>query len=149
MTPEEAEILIKDGEAVYTVVERKLKPFETTCPLCNGDKDVKNCAQCAGAGTIVRQIKIDINGEDIVAITVALKTPRTPTIESDHIERAYLGGYGAEAAAKRIEAYGESNRELINSLIVGYEPADDPKTGTGRRYDYGRSVTYSPDGGRK
>lgn len=144
VTPEEAKELIEDGEAVYIVVERTFKPFEMTCTLCEGDKTVKNCALCGGKGTVTKSYTVDINGDDIVAITVALKTPRTPTIEQGHIERAYVDGI--KVAQDRIEAYGESNRDFINSLIVGYEPADDPKTGTGRRYDYGRSVIYTPEG---
>jgi len=139
VTPEEAKELIQDGEAVWIVIHRERKPFQITCTLCRGDKEVKNCAECRGKGVLERYYTIDSYGDDIVAISIALRTPRTPTVESEHIFRAYVDGY--LPSQKRIEEYGRLNAEFTRSLIVGEEPPDDPKTGTGRKYDFGRPIT--------
>ena len=138
VTLEEARELVHDGEAVWIVTARRQKAFEATCTLCGGDKEIKNCAQCQGKGLVERFYTIDELGDDIVAISVALKTPRTPTIEASHVTRAYVDGY--LPAQKRIEEYGRLNNEMTLSLISGYEPEDNPKTGTGRTYDYGRPI---------
>jgi hypothetical protein len=67
----------------------------------------------------------------------ALKTPRVATIEKAHIYRAYVDGDKEEA--ERIEAYGLMTLEARIEMGIKPEPADDPKTGTGRNYDTGRS----------
>jgi hypothetical protein len=119
-----------------------------------------------------------VYGEDIITTvrtkgkrlssTIKKKTPRSPTVESNHILR-FIGalGSGQDAAAERIKQYGMLTlKERIKLLVVNFnstefeeawrkweadpsqafplefrfEPPDDPDTMTGRRYDYGRSV---------
>lgn len=97
----------------------------------------------------------------------AKRTPRVPTIESKHIWRALgMSGMGSMAARSRWDEYElitlkERIRLLVDTNVEQFEiawklweydtsrpfplplreePADDPKTGTGRRYDYGRSI---------
>jgi hypothetical protein len=73
-----------------------------------------------------------------------MKTPRVATIESEHIERAYVEG--VKEAAERIEEYGmlilDARTYVGPNRIpaIKPEPPDDPKTGTGRRYDFGRAI---------
>jgi len=100
--------------------------------------------------------------------SAAKRTPRVATIESKHILRALgIVGLGSGAARKRWDEYELITlKERIRLLSphksveefeaawllweqdttkpfpIAYreEPADDAKTGSGRRYDYGRSI---------
>lgn len=152
VTLTEATRMVKNGEASWLVKTREYGTELAICDLCNGGEDVYNCAQCGGTGTqLIESISEDY-GNDIVLVSrppadktekkrssaLAAKTPRTATIEANHINLAYC--LGNKAAQERIEEYGELNRKFLSSLIVGFEPADDPKTGTGRNFDYGRSI---------
>lgn len=156
VSDEEAKELMLNGEAVNVVIERTQKPIQVTCDLCKGDKTVKNCAQCRGTGEVTRFYTVDTYGDDIVAVSVAIKTPRVATTESKHIYRAYVNGM--KGAQERIEIYGESTLNLLAELGAELrtsrysnppnqvvkpgkpEPEDDQKKGTGRRFDYGRAV---------
>lgn len=95
---------------------------------------------------------------------LAKKTPRVATIESEHLEKAFSGAVEtrivngkrtrvwvnlepmAQAAQDRIEEYGRlilDARAFVGKdriPAIKTEPADDPKTGQGRRYDYGRAI---------
>ena len=147
-----ADEMVKKGEARWTVTARKRGTQENVCPLCSGSEDVKNCAQCNGTGKVLAAAVWDTYKLDIVLVSqasvdkkekkyrpaLALKTPRVATIEWQHIRRAYVDG--VKEAAERIEEYGRMNKEMIASLIVGYEPEDNPKTGEGRKYDHGRAI---------
>lgn len=149
----EADELVKKGSARWAVKARERGHQQETCPLCGGDKKVKNCARCSGSGEISVAVVWDTFSEhEIVSVSqasidksekkyrpsLAMKTPRVATIEEAHIVRAYVDGN--QAAKERIEEYGELGREFINSLIVGMEPEDDAKKRAGRTYDYGRAV---------
>jgi hypothetical protein len=94
----------------------------------------------------------------------AIKTPRTPTIESEHIEKAYSDSLitehvngmkirywgttdkAAQVARERIEEYGRLIQEArhfqgINRIpTIKPEPENNSTTGEGREYDYGRAI---------
>ncbi len=153
VSPEVAAKLIADGRAKHLVVGRAYVNVDVLCQLCKGDETFINCALCGGKRTMKEQRPIEtFNREAIVATSVdrtsrkyrpsvAAKTPRVATIEKAHIER---NAEGRGDARERLEAYGQMIKEFQASLIVGYEPPDDPKTMTGRKYDYGRPVLYTP-----
>jgi hypothetical protein len=150
--------LVKEGAAKWIVASRSRGVRDVVCDLCNGNKEIVNCAQCGGDGIMEESYVEDIPGTDIVYTSadpvdeeerkkrkwLAPKTPRVATIESEHIERAYV--YENKEAQERIEEYGMlilDARTYVGKdrhMVIGVEPADDPKTGTGRNYDYGRSI---------
>jgi hypothetical protein len=150
--------LVKSGEASWIVIERKRGTQEVTCSLCKADPEVKKCAQCGGTGKQTVNFTDNIPGTDIVYTSsesvdldekkkrkwLAPKTPRVATIESEHIELAYVEG--VKEAAERIEEYG---RLILDArCFVGKdripcikpEPANNRATGQGRDYDYGRAI---------
>lgn len=153
-----ADAMVKAGQARWTVTARERGTQEVICPMCGGSKDVKNCANCGGSGKLLEAAEWDTYNNDIVLVSqasadkkekkyrpaLALKTPRVATIESEHIERAYVEG--VKDAQDRIEEYGMlilEARAFVgpNKIpIIIAEPADDPKTGTGRNCDYGRAI---------
>jgi hypothetical protein len=171
----QADEMVKKGEARWVVTARERGTQEKICPLCHGDEDVKNCAGCNGNGKHTVAAVWDTYNNDIVLVSraavdlkekkyrpaLAMKTPRVATIESEHIERAYVDGN--RAAQARIEEYGYlilearafvGPAECKHSVetkctrcgILGKipaiksEPADDVKTGEGRKYDWGRAI---------
>lgn len=95
---------------------------------------------------------------------LAMKTPRVATIESEHVQMAYSGSVDtrmvngrktrvwsyleprAQAAQDRIEEYGRlilDARMFVGKdrvPIIKAEPNDNPKTGQGREFDYGRAI---------
>jgi hypothetical protein len=153
-----ADEMVKKGEARWCVVKRERGIREVTCTLCGGDPEVKNCARCGGRGAITVSAVWDTYTMDIVLVSqasadlkekkyrpaLAMKTPRVATIESEHIERAYIEG--VKEAAERIEEYGMlilDARAFVgpNKLpAIGIEPENNAKRGEGRDYDYGRAV---------
>ena len=181
-----ATVMVARGEAKWVVIKRTYEPRDLTCPMCHGDKEVKNCAQCFGKGTILIQHPIEEYNNEIVygsekpkdksekkyRPTLAMKTPRVATIEAEHILRAYVSDEArdivevaerkgrkiqkfnndrtspqtAKAARDRIEEYGRlilDARMYVGPnriLAIVAEPEDDAKTGTGRRFDYGRTL---------
>lgn len=150
--------MVKDGEASWVVLARKYVPIMEVCSLCKSDPEVKGCANCEGRGKVPGTEVIETEGEDIVLVSrlpadkrekkrssaLAAKTPRVATIEEEHIELAYV--YGVKEAAERIEEYGRLILDArmyagkARTVMIGVEPENDPKTGTGRDYDYGRTV---------
>ena len=144
--------MVKNGEASWIVTGRRWGPMEQPCHLCHGNPDIKKCASCSGRGTETVTETIEDYGNDIVLVSrppidkmerrrssaLKQKTPRVATIEAKHIERAYV--YEVKEAQERIEEYGRMVRENLSSLTIGYEPADNPKTGVGRKYDWGRTI---------
>ena len=167
--------MVKEGEASWLIKGRRTETVEITCTLCAGDETVKNCAQCRGKRTIFSPQVIEEYGEDIVLVSrhpadkkekkrssaLAAKTPRVATIESEHIELAYVEGN--REAQERIEEYGRMIQEARYFLgpkkcnhdpkfmcsrcglegdipVIGLEPADDYLKAEGRRYDFGRTV---------
>jgi RecJ-like exonuclease len=153
-----ADAKVKAGEARWVVTARERGTREVPCSLCNGSEEVKNCAQCSGTGKQTESVVWDTYNYDIVLVSqasadasekkyrpaLAMKTPRVATIESEHIERAYVEGN--KDAADRIEEYGmlilDARTYVGKNRIpaIGVEPPDDPKTGTGRNYDFGRAI---------
>jgi hypothetical protein len=150
--------MVKNGEASFIVLARFREGTDAVCHLCGGDKEVKKCANCFGKGTERGTIIREDYGNDIVLVSrppadkkekkrssvLSLKTPRVATIESEHIELAYVEN--VKEAQERIEEYG---RLILDARMfvgpnripaIGVEPANDAKTGTGRDYDYGRAV---------
>ena len=153
-----ADEMVKKGEARWIVTARERGTQEVICSLCKGDSEVKNCAGCAGSGKQTVPAVWDTYGKDIVRVSqaavdakekkyrpaLAMKTPRVATIESEHIERAYVEGN--KDAVARIEEYG---RLIIDARAfvgpnripaIGVEPENNPKTGEGRDFDYGRAI---------
>lgn len=154
----EADGMVKRGEARWTVVGRERGTREVTCSLCEGSSEVVNCASCKGTGKSTVNAVWDTYNYDIVLVSqaaidaqekkyrpaLAMKTPRVATIESEHIERAYVEC--VPEAAARIEEYGMlilDARTYIGPnriLAIKEEPKDNPKTGEGRNCDYGRAI---------
>src|SRR6266403_4526636 len=153
-----ADAMVKNGEARWCVVKRERGTRSITCSLCGGDPEVKNCAKCAGLGAVVVPAVWDTYTQDIVLTSqashdekekkyrpaLAMKTPRVATIESEHIERAYVEG--VKEAAERIEEYGMlmlDARAFVgpNRIpAIGVEPENNQLRGEGRDYDYGRAI---------
>src|SRR6266436_9097952 len=48
-----ADEMVKKGEARWCVTSRERGTRDEVCSLCGGDKEVKNCAKCAGKGTVI------------------------------------------------------------------------------------------------
>ena len=154
----EATKKVKHGEARWVVLKRVYETKLIPCPMCFGDKEVKNCAQCGGSGQKAVMQAVEEYGNDIVygsskpvdrkekkyRPTLAMKTPRVPTIESEHIERWVV--YGVKEAGERIEEYGRLVKDALMFVgkdrhpMIKPEPLDDPATGTGRKYDWGRAI---------
>lgn len=155
VTKEQADVLLAEGRAKRIVTKRWYEQVDLICSLCNGDPEFKKCANCLDKRTITTSVKREEYGNAIVAVSmesvdktrryrthVAMKTPRVATIEAKHIFRAFLDNNSpvARAAQQRIEEYGLLTLQERAKLVVGFEPEDNPKTGQGRRYDYGRSI---------
>lgn len=175
---DDAAKLIAGGVAQYIIKSYRDACVEEACPVCGDQDKLRNsCAYCGRTGKLKINRKIPVYGEDIITSvgqkgrklenTIAKKTPRSPTIESNHILRSVGIINGAAAARERIEEYQTLTLKerirlltripdvkefdiLWNSWIgdvslpfpmaVHQEPEDNPAKGTGRSYDYGRSV---------
>jgi hypothetical protein len=179
VTTEIAAKLIAEGSAQYVVKRWQDVISEEQCIICNGDdKLVRSCPACfkTGRARVLRQIPVF--GEDIITSvgergkrltnTTAKKTPRSPTIESNHILRAIgaVGG-GQHAARDRWDEYEmltlkerirllspmmpaklfdaawsiwEDDPSLPFPFVLNTEPENNLSQGTGRQYDYGRSI---------
>lgn len=154
----DATILVKLGDAKWVVKERKRGEKSVVCRLCHADPEVKNCAQCEGSGKQLVSFVEDIPGLDIVYTSsdpvdekekkkrkwLAPKTPRVATIEANHIFLAYIEC--VPEAAERIEEYGRlilDARAFVGKdriPAIKPEPEDNPETGQGRNFDYGRTI---------
>ncbi len=145
----EADGMVKRGEALWFVVARERGFQETSCRLCNGREPSSTCDICKGTGLMKNAAVWDTYTTDIVLVNHRTKsnrvsTPKTPTIEEEHIERAYIEGN--KEAKERIEEYGmlilEARAYIGPNKIpaIGVEPEDNPKTFTGRKYDFGRAI---------
>jgi hypothetical protein len=147
-----ATALVEKGEAQWLVLSQTSAIYKETCRICLDDKIKKGCQHCGGTGQVEASRQVKLFGTDIVLVTVgsvnddgalvyrpvlALKTPRTATIEKSHIEKAYLQGNKDEAL--RIEAYGLSTLQARIDAGIGTEPDDDSQTWSGRNFDHGRS----------
>jgi RecJ-like exonuclease len=176
----EATAIVKRGEAKWIVVSRTRGVRDVICSHCKGGQDVKICAKCSGTGKQEESYTEDIPGTDIVYTSadsvdeserkkrkwLAPKTPRVATIESEHIERAYVSG--VKEAVERIEEYGmliikdrlrqlavgvtneefeeawaeyeDANYPPYSPVPIRFEPDNNAMRGEGRDFDYGRSV---------
>lgn len=145
-----AAVMVEEGDAAYVITEMRISEVDEPCHLCgNIDGFKKYCGACLSMGTIKVRKLFTVQGENIY-LTSAKKTPRTPTIERTHIERAF----GKQADVDRIEYYGSLGILLLGEFGAEIrdgktgeivkpgkpEPENDASTGTGRDYDYGRSV---------
>lgn len=151
VTQHTASRLVDEGIAAYVVKSYKTIKEELKCPVCENIEDLKkSCSLCGKTGTVFDKKTIFEYGEDIY-MRPFLRTPRTATIEKNHVEYAFIKL--DKNARRRIELYHQLDQlsmaklgaELRDSngeiLIEGTpEPKDDPKTATGRRYDYGRTI---------
>ena len=151
VTNEKAEELIGDGFAAYVIKSLSTITIEEACPICAGTDIKKSCRLCGKSGKVERE-KVHIElGEDIY-MRPFLKTPRTATIEEEHIEYAYVKG--DKDAIKRIELYNQMcqaslarlDAELHDSrtkeiMVEGKpEPENNAKKWEGRDFDWGKSI---------
>jgi len=97
--------MVKNGEASFIVLGRQREGTDAVCHLCNGDKEVKKCANCFGKGTEPGTIIREDYGNDIVLVSrppadkkekkrssaLSMRTPRVATVESEHLELAFSG----------------------------------------------------------
>lgn len=143
----EADVEIKLGLAQHVVISEKTVEIAEACPICTADDVLmKFCDMCGNTGLVNVKKVVAVLGPDIIRTvsedgttnTLTTQVKKSPTIEKAHIERAYVDGNEAEQF--RIELYGISGKEFIQSLVVGDEPEDDQRNGTGRTFDYGRTV---------
>ena len=150
----EAAQLILDGAALAIITSAYPIEEKKVCRICEGLENlVKSCDNCKKTGFVV-ETRLDIRrGEDIYMRPVK-RTPRTATVEAKHIGYAYNDARRGSRASDRIE---ESNYldemmlvelgaqlrdQLTGEIIIKGtpEPEDNPKTGQGRRFDYGRTI---------
>jgi hypothetical protein len=161
----EATQRVRDGFAQWIILGKTIVEGKGICPICENGSLKKGCQSCKGSGEVTTYHEIKTESNNIVAVTsatpepgrapvyrpvLALKTPRVATIEKAHIHRAYLGTVahpnGDPEEQARIDAYGLSILETRIEMGIGVEPPDDPKTATGRKYDWGRASFASvPD----
>lgn len=152
VTLEKAAELIDSGYAANVVKSFKVVEIKEPCSVCEGLEALKkSCSFCKKTGEVTASKTFFEYGEDVY-MRPFLKTPRTATIEEEHIEYAFVKR--DRDAIRRIDLYHVLNQEalallgarIINSrtkevLFEGTpEPEDDPKKHTGRTYDYGRSI---------
>lgn len=155
---DKAKKMVDEGAAKFIVLSRSQAPVDVPCPLCQADSEVKNCANCRGTGKVSINNISEVVGDDIVLVSrhaidkkerkyrpaLAMKTPRVATIESEHIELAYVDN--VKEAQERIEEYGRLildarmfvGKDRIPCIVA--EPKDDKKAFTGPTYDYGRAI---------
>jgi hypothetical protein len=146
-----AMIMVEEGDAAYVITEMRISEVDEPCRLCGGLPGFqKYCGECRASGTVKVRKLFTVQGENIY-LTSAKKTPRTPTLEKAHVERAITG---KQADIDRIEYYGNLGILLLGELGAQImdaktgeiikpgkpEPKDDASKGEGERYDYGRSV---------
>jgi hypothetical protein len=147
-----AEQLKDDGFAANVVISYKTIKIEDICPICSNDSNLKkSCNLCGKTGQVLKEKHSFEYGEDIY-MTPFQRTPRTATIEEEHIEYAFIKG--DRDAVRRIELYHQLDQLSLAKLGAELrdpktgdilfegtpEPANDPKTATGRDYDFGRPI---------
>lgn len=149
---QKASALIDDGAAQNVITSFRMIEVKGICPVCGGIENFKKrCQFCKNTGVVSKKkVHIDI-GEDIY-MRPFLKTPRTATIEEEHIEYAYIKN--DHDAQRRIEQYHGMNQAALAELgaalidtktgevlIEGTpEPDNSPKKWQGRDSDWGRPI---------
>jgi len=148
----DAKSLVDDGEAEYVAAFRRTIDTEVPCHICGQVPVlVKSCRSCDQTGFIKGKKIIIIRGEDIVFVSRLKKTPRTATIEKAHIERTNEGHKDEVIRADFYEILTVEFHESLGAAKIAKpsntvinpgkpEPEDNPKLGTGRKYDWGRPV---------
>jgi len=150
---EQAQLMVKWGEAKWVVVERNRVEVEKECRLClNGDTK-STCDVCKGAGKMKVILQNDRYNFDIVlgkhqGKSNRISTPRTPTIESKHILRAYVSNASRElvSAAQNMPGEWEENEYLVSHddkefiRFQPFEPAtpQQAKAAANRINEYGK-----------
>jgi hypothetical protein len=133
--------MVKNGDASFIVLFRVRESTDAVCRLCQGDKEVKKCANCFGKGTEPGTIIREDYGNDIVLVSrppadkkekkrssvLSLKTPRVATIESEHIQNAYSDAIATEKVDGKIK------RVWVNSR-------PDSQAARDRIEEYGRLI---------
>jgi glutaredoxin len=156
VTLEKATELMNDGYANNIIESFKTVDIKTICSMCAGmDAYKKSCTFCGKTGETLKKFAQAVYGENIY-MRPFLKTPRTATIEEEHVEYAYVKR--DKDAIKRIELYQDLNRQALVELGAGIvrktvtgkvlevvieghpEPEDDASKWQGRTYDQGRSI---------
>jgi hypothetical protein len=106
---------VKLGEALWVVTKRERGEREEICSHCAGMNDSRSCDRCKGTGKVQLVAIFDEYNNDIVLVnhrtsTNRISTPKTPTIESEHILRfVTFDGENdrvAKEAKERVEEYG-------------------------------------------
>lgn len=129
-----ADKMVKSGEAAWLVLSKTLIDLKEVCPICAGEESSKkSCQNCGKTGEVQSKRYVNTCGTDIVLVSggcedkrghsvfqsvKSKQTPRTATIDEEHIFQAYV--YGKKEQQERIQAYGEMILENLNSLIVPY-----------------------------
>lgn len=148
----EATKQVEKGFAQWIIKSQTTTTTKEICLICSNGETKKSCQNCKKSGLVEVSHQVKSFGTDIVLVTagtadekgnlvykpvLALKTPRVATIEAPHIIRAYV--YNVIEEQERVEIYGLLTLQARIEMGIGVEPPDDPKTGTGRNCDYGRS----------
>lgn len=159
LSDDAGEGLVDEGLAQCIINSTDVIEEIVPCRLCGADPSVKNCAACKGLGTTIKAHRVHKRGTDLVA-NLAKQTPRAQTIEKAHVERSFDGKtkrskeerarmevYNELTLAVRVElgaelARGTSRYDPFKVVLIegNPEPEDNPKLGSGRRYDYGRAI---------
>jgi hypothetical protein len=156
VTREEADKLKDDGVAANIITGVNIVEIKERCPICDASPSLqKSCKMCDKTGEVLGKTIQCEYGDDIYMRPV-LRTPRTATVEKNHIEYAYVKG--DRDAAKRIELYhhldqlslaklGAQLRDPQTNEILfegTSEPSDNSEKEQGRHYDYGRPILTWP-----
>ena len=154
--------LVKSGVAQWVLLKKEPVEIKKICPICTNDELLKkSCLLCRKTGEVVTTEYVQHQSNDIVMVTtgsgdeneqvfrsvMSKQTPRVATIEEAHIIRAYVNGYPEDR--ERIEVYGKTNKDFLESLIVPFKP--DPFEGR-TVFTFGaddRSVSTSWNDGRE
>lgn len=159
ITLHEATKEVREGRAQWLVLFRRPGVVEETCPICDADENKRqSCHNCGGLGVASKTFYQETYADDIVQATVGCEdndgneifksvmskqTPRVPTIERTHIERAYIEEVKDDQ--ERIELYGLAILEARvtsgkHAIEIKPEPEDNEELGIGERYDWGRAI---------
>jgi hypothetical protein len=121
----EADQKVKLGEALWVVIKRERGLQEEVCRHCGGVNDTPNCDVCKGTGVEKLPAVWDTYNGDIALINHRTKsnrisTPKVPTIEAGHINRAVVfkeeDDKVAKEARERIEEYGRMTQWSLQRL---------------------------------
>jgi hypothetical protein len=156
---EDATKAVMSGEARW-VVKQRIRGYKIVpCRMCTWRLSQDhlfsaNCPMCFGEGTHQESLVEDVFGDDIVFIVtenkrilkcIAKKFPRVPTIEQEHILRAYVED--DKHQQDRIDEYGLLNLKVIASLMAPFVP--DPYEGRAMLVSFSVSDIHVSDDDKK